>query len=84
MASGSAGISFGVTRVRIERDDDERRGLYRRALGLPDPRSGELELGLVRDVTLNSRNDYTVFAETFENVARLTPLASPWVVSTDG
>jgi hypothetical protein len=30
---------------------------------------GTLDLGLVRDSTLNSTNDYQVFAETFENVA---------------
>ena len=30
---------------------------------------GTLELGIVRDSTLNSTNDYTVFGETFENVA---------------
>ncbi len=30
---------------------------------------GTLDLGLVRDSTLNSTNDYSVFAETFENVA---------------
>lgn len=30
---------------------------------------GTLDLGLVRDSTLNSTNDYRIFAETFENVA---------------
>jgi len=30
---------------------------------------GTLDLGLVRDSTLNSTNDYQIFAETFENVA---------------
>jgi len=30
---------------------------------------GTLDLGVVRDSTLNSTNDYSVFAETFENVA---------------
>jgi hypothetical protein len=35
--------------------------------------SGSLELGLVRDSTLNSTNDFQLFGETFENVARLAP-----------
>jgi hypothetical protein len=35
--------------------------------------SGVLELGIVRDSTLNSTNDYQVFGETFENVARIGP-----------
>jgi len=30
---------------------------------------GTLDLGLVRDSTLNQTNDYSVFAETFENLA---------------
>ena len=42
--------------------------------------SGQLELGLVRDSTLNSRNDFQFFGETFENVARLAPLqATRWI-----
>ena len=32
---------------------------------------GSLDLGLVRDSTLNSTNDYTLFAETFESAARV-------------
>lgn len=32
---------------------------------------GTLDLGLVRDSTLNSVNDYTVFAETFESAAKV-------------
>jgi hypothetical protein len=32
---------------------------------------GTLDLGLVRDSTLNSTNDYTIFAETFEAAARV-------------
>lgn len=32
---------------------------------------GVLELGIVRDSTLNSHNDYQIFGETFENVAFL-------------
>ncbi len=35
--------------------------------------SGDLELGIVRDSTLNSTNDFQVFGETFENVARIGP-----------
>lgn len=30
---------------------------------------GTLELGIVRDSTLNSHNDYQIFGETFENIA---------------
>lgn len=43
---------------------------------------GSLELGIVRDSTLNSTNDYQLFGETFENVARLGPAQSAlWVTS---
>jgi hypothetical protein len=43
---------------------------------------GVLELGVVRDSTLNSTNDYQVFGETFENVARIGPAqAALWVTS---
>lgn len=60
-----------------------REDLYRRALGVPDgavPGTngtfihldyGTLELGLVRDSRLQSANDFTIFAETFENVAKI-------------
>jgi len=42
---------------------------------------GSLELGIVRDSTLNSTNDYQLFGETFENVARLGPAQGAlWVV----
>ncbi len=34
---------------------------------------GSLELGLVRDSTLNAQNDHQLFGETFENVARVGP-----------
>ena len=34
---------------------------------------GVLEIGIVRDSTLNSTNDYQVFGESFENVARIGP-----------
>lgn len=44
---------------------------------------GTLELGLVRDSTLNSTNDYQVFGETFENVARIGPTqAARWLTVT--
>lgn len=44
---------------------------------------GTLELGIVRDSTLNSTNDYQVFGETFENVARIGPTQGAlWVSST--
>ena len=44
---------------------------------------GVLELGIVRDSTLNSTNDYQVFGETFENVARVGPTQGAlWVSST--
>ena len=36
---------------------------------------GVLELGIVRDSTLNSTNDFQVFGERFRNVARLAPAA---------
>ncbi len=43
--------------------------------------SGELNLGVVRDSTLNATNDFQVFAETWENVA-FTGVESQWVTST--
>ena len=44
---------------------------------------GSLELGLVRDSTLNSTNDFQMFGETFENVARLAPAQGAlWITST--
>jgi hypothetical protein len=44
---------------------------------------GSLELGLVRDSTLNSTNDFQMFGETFENVARLAPAqAARWISAT--
>lgn len=44
---------------------------------------GSLELGLVRDSTLNSTNDFQMFGETFENVALLGPAQSAlWLTST--
>ena len=61
----------------------ERRTLYRRALGLAREEGqlvasggfcvphGTLELGIIRDSQVNSVSDYKLFAETFENVARV-------------
>ena len=44
---------------------------------------GSLELGLVRDSTLNETNDYELFGESFENVARIGPeQAARWVTAT--
>ncbi len=43
--------------------------------------SGELNLGIVRDSSLNATNDFQVFAETWENVA-FTGVESDWVTST--
>ena len=45
--------------------------------------SGSLELGLVRDSTLNSTNDFQIFGETFENVARLAPAQACYWVTSD-
>jgi hypothetical protein len=45
--------------------------------------SGTLELGIVRDSTLNSTNDFQVFGERFRNVALLAPAqAGMWVTTT--
>lgn len=44
---------------------------------------GSLELGLVRDSTLNETNDYQLFGESFENVARIGPeQAALWLTAT--
>lgn len=43
----------------------------------------ELNLGIVRDSTLNSTNDFQVFGETFENVARIGPPQAAYWVTTD-
>lgn len=45
--------------------------------------SGSLELGLVRDSTLNSTNDHQLFGETFENVARLAPAQACYWIESD-
>jgi len=44
---------------------------------------GTLDLGIVRDSTLNSTNDFQIFGEQFENVIRIAPAqAALWVSST--
>ena len=45
--------------------------------------SGSLELGIVRDSTLNSTNDFQVFGEKFRNVARLAPAQACYWVTSD-
>jgi len=43
---------------------------------------GTLELGIVRDSTLNHVNDFEIFGERFRNVARVAPAQSAlWVTS---
>ena len=44
---------------------------------------GVLELGIVRDSTLNSTNDFQVFGERFRNVARIAPAQAAYWVTTD-
>jgi hypothetical protein len=44
---------------------------------------GTLELGIVRDSTLNSTNDFQVFGERFRNAALIAPAqAGMWVTTT--
>jgi hypothetical protein len=44
---------------------------------------GTLDLGIVRDSTLNSTNDFQIFGENFENVVRIGPAQGAlWVTST--
>jgi hypothetical protein len=44
---------------------------------------GSLELGIVRDSTLNSTNDFQIFGERFRNVARIAPAqAAYWETTT--
>ena len=45
--------------------------------------SGSLELGIVRDSTLNSTNDFQIFGEKFRNVARLAPAQGCYWVTSD-
>ena len=45
--------------------------------------AGSLELGIVRDSTLNSTNDFQVFGERFRNLVRLAPAQSALWVTTD-
>ena len=41
-----------------------------------------LELGIVRDSTLNSTNDFQIFGESFENVSRIGPAqAAYWITA---
>ena len=44
---------------------------------------GVLELGIVRDSTLNSTNDFQVFGERFRNVARIAPAQAAYWHTTD-
>lgn len=44
---------------------------------------GTLELGIVRDSTLNSTNDFQVFGERFRNLARLAPAQACYWVTSD-
>ena len=45
--------------------------------------SGSLELGIVRDSTLNETNDFQVFGERFRNLVRLAPAqAAYWITTT--
>jgi hypothetical protein len=44
---------------------------------------GSLELGIVRDSTLNATNDFQLFGEQFENVALLGPAQSAYWVTAD-
>ena len=43
----------------------------------------ELNLGIVRDSTLNSTNDFQYFYETFENVARIGPAQAAYWETTE-
>lgn len=43
----------------------------------------ELNLGIVRDSTLNSTNDFQIFGEVFENVARIGPAQAAYWETTD-
>jgi hypothetical protein len=43
----------------------------------------ELNLGIVRDSTLNSTNDFQIFGESFENVARIGPAQAAYWITAD-
>jgi hypothetical protein len=43
----------------------------------------ELNLGIVRDSTLNSTNDFQIFGESFENVARIGPDQAAYWMTLD-
>ncbi len=45
--------------------------------------AGTLDLGIVRDSSLNTTNDFQIFGENFENVARIGPAQGAlWVTQT--
>ena len=44
---------------------------------------GSLELGIVRDSTLNSTNDFQIFGERFRNLARVAPAQAAYWVTSD-
>ncbi len=45
--------------------------------------AGSLELGIVRDSTLNQTNDFQVFGERFRNLVRIAPAqAAYWITTT--
>ena len=45
--------------------------------------TGSLELGIVRDSTLNSTNDFQVFGERFRNLVRIAPAQAAYWVTSD-
>ncbi len=45
--------------------------------------SGSLELGIVRDSTLNATNDFQVFGERFRNLVRIAPAQAAYWVTSD-
>ena len=44
---------------------------------------GSLELGVVRDSTLNETNDFQIFGERFRNLARVAPAQTAYWVTSD-
>jgi hypothetical protein len=45
--------------------------------------AGSLELGIVRDSTLNATNDFQVFGERFRNLVRIAPAQAAYWVTSD-
>jgi len=45
--------------------------------------AGSLELGIVRDSTLNQTNDFQVFGERFRNLVRIAPAQAAYWVTSD-